>query len=196
MQLSVKLYQQQSWIVHGIADDFQLIDCWELPIALTNQDVSSQKIFKFLVTINPSEASWVSKVLFRLRYIIGRMFRFDDARSWLPIPQTGEMSIGTRLNVDQQAENHASSVTMSAHQLGQFRLVYLFEQEALIETSNRTIYALIHLGKTDQDKIWMGIYIKSRGLLSDIYMRLIRPFRHYIVYPAWLKLIQRKWEAQ
>jgi hypothetical protein len=39
----------------------------------------------------------------------------------------------------------------------------------------------------------MAIYVKYRGLGSRLYMALIKPFRYAIVYPAWIRRIQRAW---
>ena len=78
--------------------------------------------------------------------------------------------------------------------MGEFRAVYLFEKESLIEISNKTIFALIHHCKVDDEKkIKMDIYIKSRGFFSRLYMAIIRPFRHLLVYPAWFKMIRIQW---
>jgi uncharacterized protein DUF2867 len=42
----------------------------------------------------------------------------------------------------------------------------------------------------------LAIYVKSRGLRSDAYMALIKPFRHVVVYPAWLGRLSRAWAAR
>ena len=42
----------------------------------------------------------------------------------------------------------------------------------------------------------MGIYVKPRGRLGALYMRLIGPFRHLIVYPALMRQIERAWDAR
>jgi hypothetical protein len=75
--------------------------------------------------------------------------------------------------------------------------VYLFADEALLEISNRTIHALLHLGWVDCDAgaktVELAVYIKSRGRWSDAYMAVIQPFRHLFVYPPWIQRLTRRW---
>jgi hypothetical protein len=42
----------------------------------------------------------------------------------------------------------------------------------------------------------MAIYVKRNGLLGATYMAAIKPFRYLIVYPLWLRQIERDWQAQ
>jgi hypothetical protein len=41
----------------------------------------------------------------------------------------------------------------------------------------------------------MAIYVKPRGRLGKQYMAFIAPFRHWVVYPALLRQIERAWQA-
>jgi hypothetical protein len=38
--------------------------------------------------------------------------------------------------------------------------------------------------------------VKSRGTGSRAYLALIRPFRHAIVYPAWITHLVRTWQVR
>lgn len=40
------------------------------------------------------------------------------------------------------------------------------------------------------------IAVKARGLLGKGYMALIKPFRHWIVYPALMRQIERTWKRR
>jgi hypothetical protein len=40
------------------------------------------------------------------------------------------------------------------------------------------------------------VYVKSRGIGSRAYLALIDPFRHLVVYPAWISHLARSWEAR
>ena len=40
----------------------------------------------------------------------------------------------------------------------------------------------------------MAVLVKPRGRLGEVYLALIKPFRHAIVYPALLRQIQRSWD--
>jgi len=61
--------------------------------------------------------------------------------------------------------------------------------------SNRTIHALLHLSWLggDPPRARLAVCVKHRGLGSRAYMALIKPFRYAIVYPSWIRGIQRRW---
>lgn len=42
----------------------------------------------------------------------------------------------------------------------------------------------------------MAVYVKPRGRWGAIYMALIGPSRHLIVYPALMRQIARAWDAR
>ena len=41
-----------------------------------------------------------------------------------------------------------------------------------------------------------GIGVKPRGRLGKQYMAFIAPFRHWVVYPALLRQIERAWQVR
>ena len=59
---------------------------------------------------------------------------------------------------------------------------------------------MIHLAWVDQGEGryqgQMAIYVKPRGLFGKGYMAVIKPFRHWVVYPALLRQIKRAWSAR
>jgi hypothetical protein len=74
---------------------------------------------------------------------------------------------------------------------GAFELVYAFPGEALLEIANRTIHALLHISwlevRGGRRTAVLTVYVKSRGLQGRAYMALIQPFRHLVVYRAWIE---------
>ncbi|MCD4719558.1 MAG: DUF2867 domain-containing protein [Desulfobacula sp.] len=40
----------------------------------------------------------------------------------------------------------------------------------------------------------LAIYVKPRGIYGRLYLKLIEPFRHYIVYPTMMKTIKTQWQ--
>lgn len=73
--------------------------------------------------------------------------------------------------------------------------VYEHDDEALFALSNATIHALLHVACVDRQPT-LAVYARHRGALSTLYMALIGPFRHLIVYPALMKKIAREWPAR
>jgi len=42
----------------------------------------------------------------------------------------------------------------------------------------------------------MAIYIKSRGVMTKLYMGIIEPFRFVFVYPQWIRCITQAWNTK
>src|SRR5262249_19251271 len=119
-----------------------------------------------------------------------------DRRDSLPIPGCAEKSIRDRLDEADLKHDRSRHLPLPK---APFKTVYVFEEEALLEVSNRTIHALLHLSWIDvgaaRTTVVMSIYTKSRGRFSDAYLVLIRPFRYAVVYPAWLEHLARTWRV-
>ena len=124
-----------------------------------------------------------SRALFRLRLILGRLFRLEGE------PNNAQAaSFASRLTA---ADRERSSVA-SGTRAGNFRVVYRFEHEQLLEVHNRTVHAaaLSALTKTaDGYRYYFAVYVVSVGWITPLYMALIDPFRRRIIYPALLKNI-------
>lgn len=192
MQMDPREYRKHDWIIHETAADFHLIDCWELTVDLGEESFS--RFFELFIGTDPATSSWITGLLLKTRFVIGKILRFDDAGSWLPIPGTNELSISGRISGEHLKSNQLHTICIPTVPWGEFRPVYLLDTEALIEVSNRTVFALIHVGRTQDRKLLVGIFIKSRGVLTKVYMGLIKPFRHRVVYPLWLGHLAVQWE--
>jgi hypothetical protein len=121
--------------------------------------------------------------LFRLRLLLGHLFRLDREPN-----DAGAASFTRWLTV----EDRARSSVVSGTPAGNFRVVYRFENEQLLEVHNRTVHAaaLSALAKTaDGYRYYFAVYVISIGWITPLYMALIDPFRRWIIYPALLKRI-------
>jgi hypothetical protein len=60
------------------------------------------------------------------------------------------------------------------------------------------VHGVLHIGAVDDAdgsfRAQMAVLVKPNGLLGDAYMAAIRPFRHWIVYPALMQQGQALWE--
>ncbi|MBI2518999.1 MAG: DUF2867 domain-containing protein [Bdellovibrio sp.] len=175
--------KHNEWIIHDLVHDFVLRDIWCLPI---KTERPFREFLQFFFSVDPMNSALIVKTLFKFRLSLGRIFALDSEATCIPI--TGEASIGERL-----IHQFPFELPLPRNAFAHFHPVYQRENEALLETSNKTIFALIHLGKKDHE-IWLSVYTKSFGLLSDCYMGMIKPFRHYIIYPLWLNYIKKEWE--
>jgi hypothetical protein len=186
-----------SFRLEGLAPDFKLLDRWRFPISADPARGEDFLAFYRLFAENGiATDSHIANALFRVRFLLGRLLRLDR---WEAIPGTSETTIAGRLDEDDRRRNRAAEIAIPK-QKTDFVPVYLFEDEALIEISNRTIHALLHLGWVDagggRRAPELSIYVKSRGRLSEAYLALIKPFRYLLVYPPWIGRIQRLWRER
>lgn len=144
-----------AWRVQTVAADFTRIDSWDIPLVLADTD-RFVDMYNFLINIDPVDASLLTKGLFKMRYKVGGYWGWDAENAWLPIPETGENSLTERLSVEDHAKNLNPQVLVVKNKAGRLRTVYLFDTEALLEISNKTIYALLHFGLEEDRRITMS----------------------------------------
>ena len=75
--------------------------------------------------------------------------------------------------------------------------MYRFENEQLLELINRTAHAaaLSALVETaNVYRFYFGVYVRSIGRVTPVYMALIDPFRRWIVYPSLLRSVRTTWD--
>ncbi|MFD0332158.1 DUF2867 domain-containing protein [Streptacidiphilus monticola] len=74
------------------------------------------------------------------------------------------------------------------------KAVYELHDESARELANRTVHTVMHLGwvrgDADDHELWMTVLVKANGRFGRLYMALIAPFRHLLIYPA----LTRRWE--
>ncbi len=182
------------WRINEVAPDFKLIDAWALP-ARGNLDEFADLI-EIFANLDPSadDGSRPSKALFALREWLGQRLGWDEETDALPIPGCAETSLRERLPTDLEAAQGGALGGTS------FSVVFETPTEWAAEISNGTVHAILHIGwvkrKAGVYHGQMGVYVKPRGRLGPLYMALIAPFRHYIVYPALMGRIDRAWKAR
>jgi hypothetical protein len=78
-----------------------------------------------------------------------------------------------------------------------FSSLYLLEDEWAAEIANKTMHGVMHVGwvpdGADGYRGQMAVLVKPNGRLGTAYMAAIRPFRHLIVYPPLMRVIERQW---
>ena len=138
-------------------------------------------------------ASPVTRLLFGARLLLGRWFGWDDGAE-RPIPGRSEASLAERLPDDLRGT--AAGLRMGSS----FSPLYRTGTEFAAELSNQTVHGVMHLAWVDRGhgryQGQMAVYVKPRGRLGHQYMAFIAPFRHWVVYPALLRQIERAWQAR
>lgn len=134
------------------------------------------------------EVGPVTQALFRLRSLIGRILRWDEANELVE-----SVSFISRLN----EEDRARSLIVPGKPAGISHILYLFENETLGEIINRTVHCfwLMATERTASGyALWFAVYVKKINWFTPIYMALITPILKWIIYPAMLKGVKRRWE--
>jgi hypothetical protein len=197
-------HEARLWRIREIAPDFTVEDVWALPAHGGAEDF--QALLELMASSDPANAdSSAVRALWRLRDRLGSWFSLgristpigggDEVAGKLPIPGTNETSLTDRLPED--LRNTAAELDFGSLP---FEPLYLTDVEFAAELSNRTVHAVMHLAWVDQGEGryqgQMAVYVKPRGLFGKGYMALIKPFRHWIVYPALMRQTERTWNSR
>ena len=194
MRLPNAAHESLPWRIREIAPDFTIEDVWAIPVHGGAEDF--QTLLEIIASGNPaSRASLPTRVLFGVRWRLGSWFGWDDPAGELPTPGTNHASLTDRLPDD--LRNTAADLVFDSLP---FAPLYRTDDEFAAELSNQTVHGIMHLGWVDQgDGRYQGqmtVYVKPRGRLGKGYMALIRPFRHWVVYPALMQQIERAWKTR
>lgn len=188
-------------MIAEIAPDFELLDVWALPVEGRRDEFKS--FLELIGSLDPAAAgSSASRALFWLRLRVGAWLGWDDASEERPIPGCPETTLSARLpdHLRDSAEGFPTISPGNQRIAGGFSRLYATDMEAAAEISNATVHGVLHLGWVEQGggsyRAQMGVYVKPRGRLGELYLSLIRPFRHLIVYPALVRQIGRAWETR
>lgn len=183
------------WHVHEVASDFELIDAWRLPVSGSYDEFPELTKLFIALDFSNDEGSKANNLLFAVRSKMGELLGWDEEVLTLPIPGCDETSLRDRLT--SELRSTADRVDDSTTD---FQTVYQTNTEALLELSNSTVHAAVHLAWIAADDGsyvgQMGIYVKHRGTLGRIYMPAIAPFRHHIVYPAIMRRLGAAWQQR
>ncbi|HKC52449.1 MAG TPA: DUF2867 domain-containing protein [Myxococcota bacterium] len=128
------------------------------------------------------------RFLFWLRFAIGRVFGWERVREHKDPPPI----FRDRLT----ESDRKSSLVPPGTAEGPFRVLYVRPRESASEIWNATVhavssYALVE--RADGYRLYWAIYVRSVGRITPFYMRLIDPFRRFIVYPALLRAVRAAW---
>jgi hypothetical protein len=194
MRLPNAAHETRPWRIREIAPDFRVEDVWALPVYGGAGDFPA--LLGVMATLHPAhEGSPAIRVLFGVRRRLGSWFGWDDAVGQLPIPGQEEVSLTSRLPEDLRG----TTVGLDFGS-GPFAPVYRTDTEFAAELSNQTVHGVMHLAWVDRGEGryqgQMAVYVKPRGRLGTRYMTLIAPFRHWVVYPALMRQIERAWKTR
>jgi hypothetical protein len=194
------LHERYPWEISKIAPDFDLLDVWALPVEGEREDFAG--FLQTMASFDPVDTRFsLSRALIRVRLRLGALFGWDDPAKKRPIPGCTESTLSERLPDHLRGTADAPFISGVLRRAGGgFKALYRTKMEAAAEISNDTVHAVLHLGWVEQAdgryRAHLAIYVKPRGVAGRIYLKLIQPFRHFIVYPTLMRQIRGVWERR
>jgi Protein of unknown function (DUF2867) len=188
MKLPDTEHTSRPWRIHELTRDFRIEDVWALPTPGGPGDFG--RLVELIHSFEPARSSsGAVRALFAIRWRLGELFGWDgvDAGLGARVP-----TLRARL-----PEDLRDAPSGPAPDDLPFAPLYLTDDEWALETANRTVHGVLHLGwvpdGTGRFRGQMAILVKPNGLLGAAYMAAIAPFRHLIVYPQLMREIGRAW---
>src|SRR5258708_39382892 len=95
MRIPNAVHESHAWRIREIAPDFTVEDVWALPVYGGTADF--ERLLEVMASLDPTNrGSFATRMLFRLRWRLGRWFRCDDPATKLPIPDQQVSSLAGR----------------------------------------------------------------------------------------------------
>jgi hypothetical protein len=179
-------FEQLPLRVHQFLAGVPLHDAWAVDLPRRRSGITLAE-FQGKAGARPFKPSAATRMLFNLRFFVGRRFGWDRepaASSW--------ESFARRLTPADRVRSLVPPGTPEGH----FRVVYRFENEQLLEIVNRTVHAaaLTALIETESAyRYYLGVYVRNISRFTPVYMTAIGPFRRWIVYPSALRSVSANW---
>jgi hypothetical protein len=182
-------HTSQHWRIHELAPDFEIEDVWALPTPGGAGDFP--RLVHLMGSFDPSRgSSAIVRALFAIRWKVGGLLGWDGRRSGDPGVPTLRDRLPAELR-DTAADSGPATLP--------FVPLYMLSDEWAAEIFNRTVHGILHLGWVPDGaggyRGQMAVLVKRNGMLGNVYMAAITPFRHLIVYPRMLREIERRWRA-
>lgn len=176
-------YLGQDLRAHLILKDIRPFEVWRLDLPGGGEGRTVADIRSLTLASRPNRSV---QFLFAVRRFLGRLFGWDKES------EDRAALFQSRLA---EADRELSTVATGTKD-GPFTVLYVHPTEAMSEIRNKTVHAALVwalLPKTDGYRLLWGIHVKPVGRLTAFYMAFIKPFRHWIVYPALLSRLFNLW---
>lgn len=182
-------YQKIDLRVHDFLADVPLHDVWAVDLP----GGAERRLADLRALVSLEQIAMTNRhvaFLFWLRAQLGRVFGLDrEPRGSAGIPASSYLH---RLTEADRAATLVEPGTSS----GLFRVVYQLPHEQVEEIVNATVHAFSVFAlvpRPQGQRLYWAIYVQPIGWQTAWYMRLIDPFRRFIIYPAVLRGIRTAW---
>ena len=188
MRATAEDYEAIDLRAHSLLAGVPLHDVWtvELPGGGPGRTIVDLRAVFSIESFTAGNSA--ARFLFGLRAWLGRIFGWDRD----PSPHVSRDSFLSRLS----AADRESSLVAPDTREGPFRVLFVSPRESISEIQNPTVHAFsvfALLGCDSGYRLYWAIYVQPVGRITGWYMRLIDPFRRFIIYPAVLRHIRTAW---
>ena len=186
-RISSEEFERLPLRVHDFLAGVPLHDVWAIDLPRMRSGITLEEFLQ-ATGARPFTPSPIVRALLSIRFFVGRLFGWDRE----PNARVRE-TFAARLTAADRSRSLAPAGTRERH----FRIVYRFENEQLLELSNRTAHAAALsalVERANAYRFYFGVYVRNVGRLTPVYMALIDPFRKLIVYPSLLRSVRTIWD--
>jgi|SRR5499433_2804373 len=185
-QISTQEFERLPLRVHTFLAGVPLHDVWAVDLPRVRSGITLDEFLR-VSGAPPYRPSPVVRALLGFRFFVGRLLGWDREPD-----DTVRQTFAARLT----AADISRSLAPAGTREGPFRVVYRFEDEQLLELSNRTAHAAAVSALVETERayrFYFGVYVRSVGPWTPVYMALIDPFRKFVVYPSLLRSVRSTW---
>ena len=187
MRVTPEEYERIDLRAHSLLADVPLHDVWAVELSGGALGRTIVDVRRLLSLENLTAANAAIRFLFGLRTWLGRVVGWDREP-----PQSSRESFLRKLSA---ADRECSLVPPGTPE-GPFRVLFVSPRESISEIQNSTVHAFSVFALVERSagyRLYWGIYVRPVGRITSWYMRLIDPFRRFIIYPAALRTIRAAW---
>jgi hypothetical protein len=173
--------------VHALLAGVPLHDVWAVDLPGGRRGLALADL-RAVLAERVAMSNAAVRSLFALRRAIGRVAGWERVREHSDPPPI----FRDRLT---EADRTASLVPPGTAD-GPFRALYVLPRESASEIWNATVHAVSSYALVEREngyRLYWAIYVRSVGRITAPYMRLIDPFRRFIIYPALLRSVHAAW---
>src|SRR5262247_1169992 len=152
--------------VHDFLAGVPLHDVWAIDLPRVRSGITLDDFLR-AAGERPFTPSPLVRALLLIRLFVGRFLGWDRERDGTP-----RETFATRLT----AADLSKTLAPAGRREGLFRVVYRFENEQLLEVSNRTAHAAalsVLVETANTYRFYFGVYVRSVGRLTRVYMAVI-----------------------
>jgi len=188
MRLTIDDHAAQSWRIDEVATDFEVEDVWSIDTRGSAADFG--RFVDHVSTPLARTSSGQPPLLLRIRLVLGRWLGWDR-------PEQGFAGRVTPLRDQLPEDVPPAPRDPATSSPTSFSPVFQLADEWAAEVANATVHGVLHLGwvRTENGSYrgQMAVLVRPNGWRGRLYLAAIKPFRLLVVYPAWIRRVERTW---